>query len=370
MDALPKVFISYRRRPSFDLARKINDDLRKRDYDVFLDEHTIGPGRFDLRIKAEVEERTRFVLLLAPDTLDRCFHPDGQPNPDDYVRLEIDLALACEQLIVPVLHDGFAFSHDKYAQYLTGTFNVLHNYNYLEFPTAPTDFARTMDTLCQKFLKAAISAKELEGRAELAKTRGNARAALTNFTEAIIATRQDRQRARLHFKRADLHVEQGSYSQAIEDFGIALQHGYPEAVDVYANRGTAYYYSGDYAHALSDYNQALALDPTAMIYNNRGESHFAAGDYCAALDDFRAALARAPNAPDPMFVAGVAISQYALGELDVACETWRSLLRRDNHYSDPVWVQREFKWVDALAQAARGLIGDCVSIYAPSRVSE
>ncbi len=357
-DQLHRVFLSYRREPSLDLAQQIYNNLFLRGYDVFLDIHTLGAGRFIPQLKDEIQQRTCFVLLLAPSTLARCFQADGRPNPDDVLRQEIEHALAYERPIVPVLHDGFIFS----SPYLTGKFKDLGTYQYLDL-SAKRSFPAAMDELCNKYLDA-TSAEEYEARAESALLCGNTNAALENLSEGIVASLYDGQRARLRFKRAELHYGRGRYPMAITDYSWALQHGYSELDDIYANRGSAYYHSGDYAGAISDFSKGLELTPRSWIYTNRGEALFASGEYGKALDDFNSSLQLVPARPSAL--AGLAISQYALGKKEFARQIWQDLLHRDERYHDAAWVQDQFKWVDALTQAVRDLIRECHLSPAPS----
>lgn len=361
MSELPRVFISYRRAPSLSLAQRIYDDLHRWGYDVFLDRHTLGGGRFDLRLLDEIKNRYRFVLLLAPDTLKRCFGPSGQPNPEDYVRREIECALANERVIVPVLHDGFSFG--QHASYFTGTFKHLSKHNavflarrsrwWFRSEIKPADFQTAMDKL-NKYLKS-TSAEEYDQQAFEQCRRGNMRSALEYYGEALIASKYDSQRAQLHFKRAELYRSHRNYPAAIADYDGALRMGYSKPMSIYSNRGLAYYLGGDYANAIADLSQAVALEPSPVNYNNRAEALFAAGDYVAARDDFERAV-RDDESKNPMFLAGLAVSHFALGEKEAARQIWHELLQRNECYRDAAWWQSEFNWADALAQTARQLV--------------
>lgn len=98
-----RVFISYRREGSSDLARVVQMELGRRGYPCFLDVDDLGAERFDARLLAEIEAAPNFVLVLAPGSLDRC------READDWLHREIVHALRHARRIVPVVAEGFQF---------------------------------------------------------------------------------------------------------------------------------------------------------------------------------------------------------------------------------------------------------------------
>src|SRR5207253_733638 len=64
----------------------------------------------------------------------------------------------------------------------------------------------------------------------------------------------------------------------------------------YYNRGNAYAAKGDQPAAITDYDEAIKLDPrNAPALTNRGTAHSEQGDTDAALADFSAALKLSPR---------------------------------------------------------------------------
>jgi tetratricopeptide (TPR) repeat protein len=95
------------------------------------------------------------------------------------------------------------------------------------------------------------------------------------------------------FNRGVEHFFAGEYDEAIADLdrAIELNLGYIEA---YAIRGNAYDNAGRFKDALSNYNQALALDPeewqVALLLVDRGQAYARHGDTEEAIADLERAL--------------------------------------------------------------------------------
>jgi Tfp pilus assembly protein PilF len=73
----------------------------------------------------------------------------------------------------------------------------------------------------------------------------------------------------------------------------------------------------DYDRAISDYDQAIRLDPKqAEFYDNRGEAYVAKGDYDRAIADLDHAIRLKPDFPDPYSYRGLAYGRK--GDFDRA----------------------------------------------------
>jgi hypothetical protein len=95
------VFLSYRRDSTGKaFAGRIHDALKQQGYDVFLDVNNLGPGSWETQILTEVPKRAHYVLVLTPNSLDRC------ADPQDWVRREYELATSSGRNIVPVLEES------------------------------------------------------------------------------------------------------------------------------------------------------------------------------------------------------------------------------------------------------------------------
>ncbi len=90
------IFISYRRDGGKELARPLKSELELRGYRVFLDFDELKDGVFDRRIMEAIDAAPIFMVILSPHALDRCV------NADDWVRREIEYALAHDRHFIPV----------------------------------------------------------------------------------------------------------------------------------------------------------------------------------------------------------------------------------------------------------------------------
>lgn len=93
-----EVFISYRRKTGSQLARVIYFALKSWGVNAFFDYNSIRSGMFNEAIYDAIEKADCFILLLTPDALTPCVD-----NENDWVRKEIEYAIANNKLIIPVM---------------------------------------------------------------------------------------------------------------------------------------------------------------------------------------------------------------------------------------------------------------------------
>ena len=94
------IFISYRRDDGQQHARLIEKELKSRGYNVFLDYEELDKGLFDEKIVGAIASSKIFLMVLTPLYLSRC------NREVDWVRKEIQLAIAQKKELVPVVPDG------------------------------------------------------------------------------------------------------------------------------------------------------------------------------------------------------------------------------------------------------------------------
>jgi TonB family protein len=84
-------------------------------------------------------------------------------------------------------------------------------------------------------------------------------------------------------------------------------------------RGNAYRAKGELDHAISDYNEALRLDPKfASAFNNRGHSYLAKSDYDRAIADFNNAVHLDPHNPTFRWSRAIYYTYFRQANLDAA----------------------------------------------------
>ncbi len=96
-------FISYRRSTSAFIALAVYQDFHANGIDVFYDIESIESGQFDTIILNQIAARPYFLPILTPKTLERCV------EPGDWLLREIEQALRCKRMVVPLYTPDFEF---------------------------------------------------------------------------------------------------------------------------------------------------------------------------------------------------------------------------------------------------------------------
>lgn len=99
------VFISYRRANGSQLASLLKVHLQLRGFSVFLDIEKLRAGKFDEGLLSSVKMAKHFIIVLTPNSLDRCI---GDNNQKDWVHKEIVAAINSGCNIIPLM-DNFTF---------------------------------------------------------------------------------------------------------------------------------------------------------------------------------------------------------------------------------------------------------------------
>lgn len=133
---MPLVFISYRRGPSWGQARSIEQSLRQRGANVFIDIDDINEGHFADIIEKAIENCDYFVVVLAPGTLD-----------SEWVKREIQFALSHSKTIIPLLVDKFVLDKDQ----LPTDIQDIASHNAITL--LPEFYEEAMDRLAKRFLR-------------------------------------------------------------------------------------------------------------------------------------------------------------------------------------------------------------------------
>jgi formylglycine-generating enzyme required for sulfatase activity len=109
------------------------------------------------------------------------------------------------------------------------------------------------------------------------------------------------------WRRGLQRAKNGEYSSAITDFNQVLQLD-SSALSANIQRGLAYYQIGEYQGAIADFDQVLRLNPNdAHTYHHRGLVYQKLGQLERAIEDFNRALQIDPNLPGVLHIRDVAL---------------------------------------------------------------
>ncbi|HTJ04446.1 MAG TPA: toll/interleukin-1 receptor domain-containing protein, partial [Caldimonas sp.] len=107
---MAEIFLSYRRRDSQSATGRLADDLEAHfgDERVFRDHEIAAGDDFVEAIRRSVESSTVVLVVVGPRWLAATDSAGRRrlDDPGDFVRLEIELALAACVAVVPVLVEG------------------------------------------------------------------------------------------------------------------------------------------------------------------------------------------------------------------------------------------------------------------------
>jgi tetratricopeptide (TPR) repeat protein len=111
----------------------------------------------------------------------------------------------------------------------------------------------------------------------------------------IIEGRALGDRASAYKWRGWSYFKKAEYSQAISDYSEAIRLN-PADAKSYSNRGDAYNKKGEYNRAITDYDAAIRLNPRdANAYNNRGAAYRFQNNHDRAIADYDEAIRLDPK---------------------------------------------------------------------------
>jgi len=142
------VFISYRR-TNLPWALFVYQNLTINGYDVFFDYQSIDSGNFESVILDNIRARAHFIVILSPSALENC------NKPGDWLRREIETAIAENRNIIPFMVENFDFGTQAVKNALTGKLKILSTYNGL--PVQNSYVFEAMERLRNRFLNKALN---------------------------------------------------------------------------------------------------------------------------------------------------------------------------------------------------------------------
>lgn len=330
------VYISYRPEQSLHIAQPLFNGLRRLDYDVFMD---IEEGMDAVNIR-QIGAREHFLMILTPGALANA------NRADDRLTVEFEEAVHTKRNMVLLLTRDFNFDEE-----LRGVEGLLaHLPRIPSLRLQPKQLAQIVQTLADDHLQQ--SAKQ----ANQPTTPEDA----IRVTEKIRMAREYSQQTTIRlnteklFFRAVVKIRRGDFDGALNDLDLVIAEN-PHNESAYLQRARVLRKKGRKTAALKDYEQATRLSPKLVAAHiGRGELLLESGRSKQAYEAFQTALnLQAESAPA---IAGMALAQFMLDNLNEAATLWGWLLDRDESYQDPKWAGEVFDWDDILIGQAAELI--------------
>lgn len=313
------VFISYRR-TNFPWALNIYQDLTHHGYDVFFDYQSINSGDFDKVILDNIKARAHFIVVLTPSALDRC------KEPEDWLRREIETAIAEKRNIIPLMMEGFDFGSPSVAQALIGELATLRSKNGL--PIYAAYFFEGMEKLRNRYLNVSLSDIPLQPLSADAQELTEAQKSAASEAPPV---EKEQLTAQEWFERGFIFLDAENFDEAIRCYTEAINLA-PQNADVYSSRGAARYLKGDLDGAILDLNEAIRLNPNIPEpYSVRGVVHSAKGEFDEAIQDYSEAINIDPKFEEPYYNRGNAFL-FEKENFDAALADYNRVIRLDpNH---------------------------------------
>src|SRR6185437_9425847 len=127
-----------------------------------------------------------------------------------------------------------------------------------------------------------------------------------------------------HVGRGLGYLKRKDFSRAITDYNEAIRLN-PKRSDIYAKGGEAYGEKRNYDRAIADYNVSVRLDPNdVMAYMGRASVYDKKRQYKDAIEDYSRVSRMAPNAASAYFVCD---DRIMLGQLQQAISDCDDALR-------------------------------------------
>lgn len=312
-NAARKIFISYRRDDHPDFVERIRDWFIQRygRANVFMDFDSIPPfTRFVSFIQEKVDETDVMVVIIGPRWLE-LLKERAASHQDDFVRIEIRMALQKDKLVAPICIKGAGVPPRRA---LPSDLQPLldHNIAFLNSGSAFLDnIEKIVDAVEQEWVRRNKTFLESE--------------------------------AQQYFNSAEEKFQKGDFSGAIIDVDQAIRLN-PQFAEAYSRRAGAKFNIGDYGGAVADADQAVRLNPHyAGAYNNRGIARKARGDLEGAIADYTQAIHLNTDYTDAYYNRGIAREKK--GDLKGAMADYQQYLdlgggRRDGDQAKVEgWIQ-------------------------------
>jgi tetratricopeptide (TPR) repeat protein len=342
------VFISYRREAAAFIARAVFQNLRTHDIDAFMDVESINQGQFDKIILNQIAARPYFLPILAKGTLERCV------DPNDWVRREIEHAMATNRIIVPLRVPPFSFAEGE--RYLPDNLKGLLRYNAVDIPFDYFDEA--MERLRERFLIPVDMTTLIIPDDEQAVVAAKIKRATQDEAskEDLIMAQIGQQAAEATTVSAALpdpapaaEAASPASPASPDDPDVKTVSGFISPLQSKLAQGFIAYTQGLNAErtnnlldALKSYSKAISLNGAFTVaYFARGRLRRLMGDLDGAVEDLTEALTFQPRYDEAYAERGLA--QQAMGKLEAALRDLDDSLRINPRRPDVYYARGQVR---------------------------
>ena len=150
--------------------------------------------------------------------------------------------------------------------------------------------------------------------------------------------------------RGTCYLEKHDFNAALEDFGHSIRLDQSNPL-TYSRRGAVHLERAEYTKAIFDLSQAIRLDPHFLDFLHRGQAYLDSGDYEHALEDFNEVASR--NSELAIAYYYRAETYRRLGKLDEALADCQKSLQKDPQ--NPNTYLKRGQLYDVMKQAAKAV---------------
>ena len=336
------VYVAYRRGVGDLIARAVAAELRAAGIPAYCEGEGDQPAAMSGAERERIAQRAAracrlCLLVLTPGTLEPC------AAPGDWLRVQIEWALAAGRRIVPLVSPGIAWEAAlraldpdlDMARALAAATPLPLSYDQLPLLPAALREGLAPDAPPGDSQQPSITREQLMAQThfERAFTRASedVQGRIADYSEAI---RLYPAFGAAYARRAANRDLLGDLARALADCDAALEHD--PALDIaYINRGIIRTEQRDVNGAIDDFSRALALNSRLVQgYYRRAIARYDLKDYDGADADLTAAIALDPGSAEAYYNRGLARAQF---DLNAAVEDWSEAIRLKPNFIEAIY---------------------------------